>query len=112
MTLGRALMAVPLGLALSGCARGDLPVATAADAARAQRWWPDATVDELNHGRTLVRRRCSGCHQPPMPGDRTAAQWPAQVALMAARSGLRTAEREPLRRYLAAFARDQVVAPR
>lgn len=110
---GRAplIAALALGLALGGCA-SPLPVATAADAARAQQRWPDATVAELNHGRTVVLRRCSGCHQPPTPGERTAAQWPAQVAAMAARSGLRTSEREPLGRYLATFARDQVVAPR
>ncbi len=106
-----AVMALALS-ALSACAGPWLPVATTADVARVQPRWPTATVDELNHGRSLVIRRCSNCHQPPSPADRAAADWPAEVADMAERSGLAAGEDELLTRYLVAFARDQVVAPR
>lgn len=100
-----------LGLALAACGGPWLPVATPADATRAQAQWPTTTVDELNHGRALLVRRCGNCHQPPSPAARTAARWPAEVIDMTKRSGLRAGEGELITRYLAAFARDQVTRP-
>lgn len=107
----RGALAAVLGLALIGCGRPWLPVATPADATRAQARWPDTSVDELNRGRTLVLRRCSGCHQPPSPNQRTAAAWPAEVAAMAERAGLKADEHPALTHYLQAFGRDQVTPP-
>lgn len=107
-----AALTFGLGVAVLGCGRPWLPVATEADLTRAQARWPDVTVDDLNHGRALVLRRCSNCHLTPSPSERTAAQWPAQVAEMAERAGLQPAEHGPLTRYMEAFARDQVTPPR
>lgn len=99
-------------LALVGCARPWLPVAVEADLPRIQARWPGATLESLNHGRTLVIRRCSSCHQPPSPQDELAEDWPLEVSDMAERSGLRDGEGELLNLYLAAYARDQVTPPR
>lgn len=99
-------------LALAGCARPWLPVAVEADLPRIQARWPAATVESLNHGRSLVIRRCSNCHQPPSPQDELADDWPGEVSDMAERSGLRDGEGELLTRYLAAYARDQIAPPR
>ena len=107
-TVIAVVVACGLGLALVACGGPWLPVATAIDATRASARWPETTVDQLNRGRTLLVRRCGNCHQPPSPAARTADRWPADVADMAARAGLRTGERELINRYLAAFARDQV----
>ncbi len=106
----KAIAALALGLA--ACARPWLPVATPADLPRVAERWPEATVDDLNHGRSLVIKRCGGCHQPPSPSDQVAAEWPAEVEDMAERSGLRPGEDRLLSRYLAAYARDQVTPPR
>lgn len=110
--IGRGL-ALTLGLTMGliACGRPWMPVATPADATRAQAMWPATTVDELNRGRTLVLRRCSSCHQPPSPSQRTAAEWPAQVAAMAERAGLEPDEHPPLTHYLQTFGRDQVARP-
>ena len=101
-------LALALATALAGCGGPWLPVATAADATRAQERWPGTTADELNHGRTLLLRRCSSCHQTPSPSERAAADWPAQIDEMAERSGLATGEGPQISRYLQAVARDQV----
>jgi mono/diheme cytochrome c family protein len=105
-------LAAGLALALAACKGPWLPVATPADAARAQERWPSTTVDELNHGRKLVVRRCGSCHQPPSPADLVADEWADEVAEMAERSGLRPGEETLMVRYLVAFARDQPIARR
>jgi hypothetical protein len=104
----RIPLATALLVVLSACSGPWLPVATPDDAVRAQARWPTTTVEELNHGRSLVISRCGNCHQPPSPSDRRADQWPQDVADMSERSGLAPGESELLTRYLVAFARDQV----
>ena len=64
-----AIVVAPL---VTACAGPWMPVATDADAARAQARWPDTSAAALNQGRTLIMRRCANCHQPPSPGEHTA----------------------------------------
>ena len=86
-------------LAGGGCARRMPPHATALDAQRT-----NTTLSELEHGRTLVIAKCgSRCHQPPMPSDRTASEWPKTMDEMAPRAGVTLAERQTIERYLVAM---------
>jgi mono/diheme cytochrome c family protein len=91
---------VALALATAACS-GVPPVATSADAARAQ-----TSLAELSQGRTLLLSRCGGCHRPPMPADHAAREWPVMLDEMSARAGLnpRGRERTLLERYLVAMA--------
>ena len=94
----RAAVAIAL-VATAACRGPWLPVATEADAARAQLGLAD-----LNHGRKLLIRHCSGCHLTPSPRDQEAAAWPSEVADMQERSGLEPAEAALITQYLVAFA--------
>lgn len=91
-----------IALVLAGCQRPWVPVATQADANRA-----NVSVAELNHGRSLLVRHCSGCHQTPSPRDTIADAWPAEVEDMRERSGLDPDEAAAVTRYLVAFAEAQ-----
>ena len=86
-------------LAAAGCARRMPPRATAMDAQRT-----GIALDELEHGRKLVVSKCgSRCHQPPMPNDHTAREWPHALDEMAPRAALSTDERSAIERYLVAM---------
>jgi cytochrome c5 len=86
-------------IALAGCG-GGLPVATQADAARA-----NVALADLQSGRSLVSSKCSACHAPPFPGAHTAAEWPRSVGEMAARSHLSADEHRQITLYLATMSR-------
>ena len=87
-----------LGLAAAGCTGGP-PVATAADAARANQ-----ALAELAEGRAVLLRRCGGCHRAPVPADHRAGEWPVRLDEMSARSHLGPIERRQLEAYLVALA--------
>lgn len=89
---------------LVGCAHSTAPVATEADAARAQARWPGITVEELNHGRKVYVGHCGGCHLPPAPSSQDAAAWPGHVREMSERAGLSGDEESEVIRYLQALA--------
>jgi mono/diheme cytochrome c family protein len=72
-----ALALVPL----IGCAAA-LPHATEADAARVSTTYPNATLQGLEHGRSLYVERCAGCHQLREPASETPLAWPSLVAEM------------------------------
>ena len=99
-----------LGLALAvffgaGCA-GQIPHATPAQVEVAARRWPDATRDQLEHGRDLYIRRCSGCHTLYKPSALPAERWPAILDQMAPRARLASQETESLLPYLVALSTD------
>jgi mono/diheme cytochrome c family protein len=91
-------------LLLGACAHSRAPVATEADATRAQARWPGVTVDELNHGRKLFVGHCGGCHLPPDPGDHSADAWPGHVSEMRERAGLSFEEQSLVVRYVTTMA--------
>jgi mono/diheme cytochrome c family protein len=76
-----ALYAFALALVLIGCAAA-LPHATEADAARVSSSYPNATLPQLEHGRSLYVERCAGCHQLREPASETPLAWPGLVAEM------------------------------
>ena len=92
-------MLAALALAVAACRGPWVPVATEADAARA-----NVAVAELHHGRQLLLSHCSGCHQTPSPRDATIADWPSEVEDMRERSSLEPEEAAAITRYLIAFA--------
>jgi hypothetical protein len=97
--LPRAML-VPLVLAgvWVGCG-SPLPVATAGDASRS-----GVSLAELEHGRSLVAAKCSGCHHTPLPTEHRPDEWPRMVAEMALRAHVEGSERQAIRAYLVAMA--------
>ncbi len=82
-----------LGALLAACGMAP-PKASPADAQRA-----NVQLAELQDGRTLMVRKCGGCHAPPLPKDHTAYEWPSKLDEMADRSKLRSDERHLIQQY-------------
>jgi hypothetical protein len=59
-----------------------LPRASASDTAFAREYRPQATLGELEQGRTLYVRRCASCHSLKDPASVAAREWPAKIAEM------------------------------
>jgi hypothetical protein len=76
-----------------------LPVASEADAVRAH-----VELAQLDAGRRLLIEKCSGCHDTPNPGQRSARAWPHQVAEMQQRSGIDAAQRALIEQFLVVMA--------
>jgi len=76
-----------------------LPVATEADAQRAH-----VELAQLNAGRDLLVKKCSACHDTPTPGQRSARDWPRQVAEMQQRSGIDATQRALIEQFLVVMA--------
>jgi mono/diheme cytochrome c family protein len=70
--------------------------------------WPGTTLDDLERGRSLYVRRCSGCHTLVLPGAHPPEEWPRLVDEMAAKGRLRSGERDDVVRFLVAVASDGV----
>jgi len=100
----RRLAIATVVAALTACAHSTAPVATDADAARAQERWPGITVGELNHGRKVYVGHCSGCHLPPAPTAHAVDSWPGHVREMSERSGLTSDEEAAVIRYVQTMA--------
>jgi mono/diheme cytochrome c family protein len=83
---------------LGGCVAGP-PVATPADAARANRG-----LAELQRGRVLLVARCGSCHRPPMPSDRGVREWPGMLDEMSGRANLDATQRQLIEVYLITMA--------
>ena len=84
---------------LIGCTKPP-PQATALDAERG-----NVGLAELTEGRTLLIRKCSGCHRTPLPAEYRAAEWPKHVADMVERSNIDNKQRALIERYLVVMAR-------
>ena len=94
----------PLLALLVACAAGTIPVATQADAERAAASRPATTLAELEQGRAIYLKRCSGCHRPVAPDSIAADVWPAQVAKMKDRAHLTPDEEQLVLLYLTTLA--------
>jgi hypothetical protein len=92
-------LAVMVVVALAGCGV-DVPHATAIDAQRAAQLRPGTTLEELERGRSLYLAKCTSCHAPVAPRSHTPEAWPAQVAKMAERAKVTSAEVDLLVLYL------------
>ncbi len=89
-------LTLPLGLLACG---GALPQATALDAQRAH-----VELAQLQEGRSLLVKRCSGCHATPRPREHVAAAWPTSLGQMSERAHLDLTERGMIEQYLVVMA--------
>jgi hypothetical protein len=89
-----------------GCAGQMPPLATSADAQRS-----NVELASLQEGRTLLLRKCGGCHRPPLPSAHPAAAWPGKLGEMAERSNLDLSQRSAIEKYLVVMADAPPPAP-
>ena len=68
--------------------------------------WPGTTTEDLERGRRLYVRRCSGCHNLILPRAHPPEEWPRLVDDMADKARLRPGERDDVVRFLVAVASD------
>jgi cytochrome c5 len=104
----RRLAAAALAAAIltaAGCAAA-LRQATPEDALRLAPRFPGTTLADLQRGRTLYVRRCSGCHNVVLPRAFPPEKWPGLVDDMAQKARLGPGEREDVVRFLVAVASD------
>lgn len=73
---------------LVACAASPYPHATAADVAIAQKQRAGATLEDLEHGRSLYLSRCGACHQLIDPKSLAPSKWPHEVQEMQQRAKL------------------------
>ncbi len=99
-----AILALAAGFGAS-CAAA-LRHASPEDAVRVAPQWPGTTVEDLERGRRLYVRRCSGCHTLFLPAAYPKEAWPGLVDAMAEKARLRPGEREDVVRFLVAVASD------
>jgi hypothetical protein len=86
-------------LLLAACTPGIPPPVTEQDAIRVH-----VDIAQLNQGRELLLHNCGKCHDVPVPGQRDAKDWPAQVALMAPKAGIDASQRSLIEQYLVTMA--------
>lgn len=86
--------AASLLAALAGCGGSPIPKPTAADATRAGAHFPDVTLSELEHGRSLYVSRCGSCHTLKRPGELAAERWETEVGEMRAKNGVKLSDLE------------------
>ena len=86
-------------LLVGACAVSAPPTVTALDASRA-----NVALADLQSGRTLLVRKCGGCHRTPLPAEHGAREWPAMLEEMSQRSNLDLAQRHLIEAYLVTMA--------
>lgn len=98
----RCLLAT--ALALAACASA-LPQPVQQDATTARQRWPEATLGDLEVGRSLYVQRCAGCHALKSPSSVRAEAWPSKIAAMEREHDvhLDTSEARLIERYLYAL---------
>lgn len=94
-----ALLAAGL---LAACTSSPYPQPTAADVERGRAPFPDLSLSELEHGRTLYVSRCGACHVLKRPSEIPAQRWPSEVSEMRSKNGVKLsdAEAQAIVRYL------------
>jgi mono/diheme cytochrome c family protein len=81
-------------VALAACGGSPIPKPTAADATRAGAHFPDVTLSELEHGRSLYVSRCGSCHTLKRPGELAPERWETEVGEMRAKNGVKLSDVE------------------
>ncbi|MGO9831718.1 MAG: hypothetical protein ACLPJH_16390 [Myxococcaceae bacterium] len=91
-------------LGLAGCA--SLPQPTPADVTRAQKTYPDVTLESLTLDRKTYVKTCSGCHALHLPTEFPAQRWPSLVQKMVTvqKVKLSTEQRQQIEQFLLAMA--------
>ena len=101
-----AVIPFAAALGMTAACSGTLRHPTLQDAELLASRWPGTTVADLERGRSLYVRRCSGCHNLYRPQDYTPERWPRLVDEMAHKARLTGAERDDMVRFLVAVAGD------
>ena len=99
---------------VAGAGASLIPEATPSLAERAARRWPDANLEQLELGRTLYIKRCSGCHNLHLPSEKAPDEWAGALDEMAMKARLDEYQKTAVLRYLAAasaLVRDVSLAP-
>lgn len=81
-----------LAALLAACGGSAIPRPTAADATRGSAHFPDVTLAELSHGRTLYVSRCGSCHSLKPPSELSADRWQTEVSEMRAKNGVKLSD--------------------
>ena len=111
MRPGRRLTIVLLAVTLAAACAAALRHATPADVTLVSPQWPGTTVEDLERGRRLYVRRCSGCHTLILPSAHAPDDWPVLVDAMAEKARLKPAQREDIVRFLVAVSADKAKLP-
>ena len=100
------LLALGFAATLAACGGSPIPQPTAADAQRGRAAFPNLTLDELAHGRTLYVSRCGSCHALKRPSELSAERWQEEVGEMRDKNGVKLSddEAQAIVRYLAVTA--------
>ncbi len=101
--LAAVLVALAAALACSAALRHP----TDQDARAAASQWPGTSAADLERGRRLYVRRCSGCHNLYLPSAYPAEDWPALVDSMSERARLTSAQQADVTRFVVTLARDR-----
>jgi cytochrome c5 len=86
-------------LLVAACAT-KVPRPTPAQLEVASVRWPDTTLDDLEEGRRLYVRRCSSCHNLPLPTARTIEEWPPIIEDMGEYAQFDEHQTELVERYV------------
>jgi hypothetical protein len=92
-----------VALLTAGCAAA-LRQPVPGDLASAAQSWPGTTLEDLQRGRTLYVRRCSGCHTLYLPSAYRAGSWPALVESMSEKARLTPAQERDVTRFVVTLA--------
>jgi hypothetical protein len=105
------LQLAALFLLIAGCASVDIPRPTPGDVQRAVARWPQSSMADLEHGRSLYLARSTRCHRPIEPKQFSASVWKEQVLEMRERARLSDDDLGALSRYLAVMAQQPKANP-
>jgi hypothetical protein len=86
-------------LCLAAACTAPPPQATSIDALRGH-----VELAQLQEGRSLLVKKCSGCHATPRPAEHVSADWPVKLGEMSERAHLDLTERSLIERYLVVMA--------
>lgn len=96
----RAAVSVALGLGLlASCGGMSPPPVSPADATRA-----NVQLADLENGRSLLMRKCGGCHRVPLPAEHRPHDWPNKIGDMTARAHVDDQQRRLIEEYLVTMA--------
>ncbi len=93
------LVAVALLAGAVACAAG-LRHPTEQDAQVAASQWPGTSLQDLERGRSLYVRRCSGCHTLYLPSAYAAEVWPELVDSMSRKARLSRSQQADITRFV------------
>jgi mono/diheme cytochrome c family protein len=77
---------------------------TELDVRSATPHWPGTTLKDLQRGRSLYVRRCSGCHTLYLPSAYDAEVWPSLVESMSGKAALSREQQKDITRFVVTLA--------